>query len=74
MNLLDFRIRLADGHEQDVLDVDAIGDFVLLDVLLILSFELILGDVDVLADLVDVHDGEANDTLFRDLIIGLIFL
>jgi len=43
------------GEEKNVLDVDAIGNLILLEILQVLRLELGIGDVDVLSDLIDVH-------------------
>ena len=74
LDLFDLSVRLANGHQEDVLDVHAIGHLILLDILLVLSLQLIVGDLQALANLVHVDDGVTDHALFRNLIRGLAFL
>ena len=48
-----------------MVDMDAVGHLVLLNVLLILDFELIVGDLRVLANLVYIGQGVTDDALLR---------
>src|ERR1700747_640734 len=50
-----FSVGFADGHEQDVLDMNAVGHFILLNVLLVLGFQLIVRNLDGLAKLVGIN-------------------
>src|SRR5581483_5959876 len=65
----DFGVGFADGHEENVLDVDAIRNRIILNILLVDGFELVVGNLDVLAHLDDVNEAVADHALFRDLIL-----
>jgi len=68
----DLGVGFADGGEKNVLGVDAVGDFVLLNILLISDLQLVVGDGGVLANLVEIEETETNDTLLWDLVLGLV--
>ena len=56
LDFLDFSVGLfVDGHEEDVLNMDAARDLVLLNVGLVAGLKLLIGDLDALADLVGVY-------------------
>src|SRR5208282_156799 len=74
-DLFDFRVGLAShGQEKNVLDVDAVGHLVLLDVLLVKGFELVVGDGDGLAKLSKVDEDVASGALFGNLEIGFVLV
>ena len=70
----DFGVGLADGGQQNVLGVDAVGNLVLLDVLLVDGLQLVVGDRGVLAELVEVEKAVADDAFFGNLELGLVLL
>ncbi len=57
-----------------MLDVHAVGHLILLNIGLILQLELVIGNREVLADLVDVHKRIAHHAPFRHLVFGLVLL
>jgi len=50
----------------------AVRHLVILNVLLVLGLQLIVGDFQALTNLVHIHDGIAHHPLFRDLILCLV--
>ena len=52
--------------------MDAVWHLILLDVVHVLLLEHVIGDMNVLADLVYVNDGVARHTPFRHLVFRLV--
>src|SRR5580704_135181 len=74
LDFSDFSIGLADGHQQDVFRVDAIGNLIVLNILLVYSFQVVVCNLGGLPQLVQVDQRVPNRTFLGNLKLRLIGL
>ena len=70
----DFGVGLADRFKEDVLDVDAIFNFVLVDVGVVIGAQNVVTDLGVSAELIDIEESVAGGAFLRHLIFRGVLL